>query len=72
MDVQSEGPGWFLWVDIGSAHRAGLSRDWGGEKMLNPLLKSYPDFIPKESLVLILDFRLRILDLWNRYALSNL
>jgi hypothetical protein len=43
---------------------------WDGEKMLNPLLQSHPVFIPMESLLIIWDFRLRILDLWNRYALS--
>jgi hypothetical protein len=38
--------------------------------MLNSLLQSHPAFIPIESLAIIWDFRLRILDLWNRYALS--
>jgi hypothetical protein len=38
--------------------------------MLNPFLQSHPAFISIESLAIIWDFRLRILDLWNRYALS--
>ncbi len=38
--------------------------------MLNLLLQSHPIFILMESLVIIWDFGLRILDLWNRYALS--
>jgi hypothetical protein len=38
--------------------------------MLNSFLQNHPVFIPMESLLMILDFRLRILDLWNRYALS--
>ena len=33
--------------------------------MLNPLLQSYPVFIPMESQLIIWDFRFRILDLWN-------
>ncbi len=47
-----------------------LADTWDGENMLNPLLQSHPVFIPMESLAVIWDFRLRILDLWNRYALS--
>jgi hypothetical protein len=38
--------------------------------MQTPLLQSHPVFIPMESLFIIWDFRLRILDLRNRYALS--
>ena len=38
--------------------------------MLTPLLQIHPVFIPMESLFIIWDFRLRILDLRNRYALS--
>jgi hypothetical protein len=38
--------------------------------MLNPLLQSHFVFIPIQTLVIIWDFGLRILDLWHRYALS--
>jgi hypothetical protein len=56
-----------------------LGRTWAGENMLNPLLQSPSAFIPiarpkgsrqVKSLAIILDFRLQILDMWNRYALS--
>ncbi len=38
--------------------------------MPNLHLQIHPDFIPMASRVIIWDFRLRISDLWNRYALS--
>jgi hypothetical protein len=38
--------------------------------MPNLHLQIHPDFIPMTSRVIIWDFRLRISDLWNRYALS--
>ena len=38
--------------------------------MPNLHLQIHPEFIPMTSRVRILDFRLRISDLWNRYALS--
>ena len=41
-----------------------------GENMPNPHLQIHPIFIPMTSRVKIWDFRLRISDLWNRYALS--
>jgi hypothetical protein len=44
--------------------------NWDGENILTPLLQNHPVFIPMESLVIIWDFRLRILDLWHRRALS--
>ena len=40
--------------------------------MPNPHLQIHSVFIPMTSRVIIWDFRLRILDLWNRYALSIL
>jgi hypothetical protein len=43
---------------------------WGGENMQNLHLQIHPDFVPMTSQVIIWDFRLRISDLWNRYALS--
>ena len=43
---------------------------WDGENMPNPHLQIHPVFIPMTSRVIIWDFRLRISDLWNRYALS--
>ena len=54
--------------NIGGAEDGG--QGWGGEKMLNPLLQSHLVSISMESLVIIWDVRLQILDLWNRYALS--
>ncbi len=47
---------------------SGVRRD--GENMPNPHLQIHPVFIPNTSRVKIWDFRLRISDLWNRYALS--
>jgi hypothetical protein len=38
--------------------------------MQNLHLQNHHDFIPMTSQVIIWDFRLRIADLWNRYALS--
>jgi hypothetical protein len=38
--------------------------------MLNSHLQIHPAFIPVTSRVMIWDFRLRISDWWNRYALS--
>jgi len=38
--------------------------------MLNPLIQFKLVFIPTVFLLTIWDFRFRILDLWNRYALS--
>ena len=38
--------------------------------MQNLHLQIHPVFIPMTSRVIIWDFRLRIADLWNRYALS--
>jgi hypothetical protein len=43
---------------------------WDGENMPNLHLQMLPVFIPLTSQVKNWDFRLRILDLWNRYALS--
>jgi hypothetical protein len=37
--------------------------------MLDPLLRTYSGFIYLVSLLKIWDLGLRILDLWNRYAL---
>ena len=42
----------------------------GGEYMPNLHLQIHPVIIPITSRVIIWDFRLRISDLWNRYALS--
>ena len=38
---------------------------WDGENMLNLLLQNLPVFIPMQSLLVIWDFRLRILDLFG-------
>jgi hypothetical protein len=38
--------------------------------MPSPPLQSHPVFVLMESLLIVWDFRLRILDLWNRCALS--
>ena len=40
--------------------------------MLNLHLQIHPVFIPMTSRAIIWDFGLRISDLWNRYALSNI
>jgi hypothetical protein len=48
----------------------GRRQNWDGENMPNPHLQIHPVFIPMTSGVRIWDFRLRISDLWNRYALS--
>ncbi len=51
-------------------HRGAMVVSWGGENMQNLHLQIHPVFIPMTSRVIIWDFRLRIADLWNRYALS--
>jgi hypothetical protein len=47
-----------------------LGAVYGGEYMQSLHLQIHPGFIPISSRVLIWDFRLRIADWWNRYALS--
>ena len=56
----------------GHRRSSAMGVSWGGEYMPNLHLQINPVFIPIASRVIIWDFRLRISDLWYRFALSFL